>query len=79
MRAVKFTFDDGRQFDGFAAGGTWNGFDNVKVTVETAREIDAHFADLIASGDAARIAEMPVDGDGLINLSNGFATQIVRA
>ena len=77
MKPVKFCFDDGVIFDGFAVGTAWNGFDNVKVTLAVARAIDEHFAEFIASQDCERIAEFELDEDGLIDLSNGYATVIV--
>lgn len=79
--SINFCFDmyPDRVFEGFRASGTWNGFDNVKVTPLCAGAIDAFFADLIKSGDADRIEAMPRGEDGLIDLSNGFSTRIVEA
>lgn len=81
MQPVKFTFDDDVEWEGFAAGGTWNGFDNVKVTHATALRIDAHFRAQAArhgwSFDDDSIAALAPDADGLIDLSDGYATVIV--
>jgi hypothetical protein len=81
---ARFYFDMNpeRLFDGVAVGTTWNGFDNVMVTPEVASEIDEFFRRLedgwgYAPDNPSRsdpIAEMPVGPDGLIDLSNGFAT-----
>lgn len=82
-RMVKFFFDmlPWQHFDGVAVGTTWNGFDNVRVTPKVAAEIDAFFADLevdeAPENRSDPIAAMTVK-DGLIDLSNGFTTVIVR-
>lgn len=82
LRPCKFTFDNTPPFSGFALGTTWNGFDNVAVTLATAHEIDRWFATEQA------IYDYPVDGfdiiaslpvrDGLISLAYGFTTIIVE-
>ena len=81
MQGIKFSFDDETLFDGFAAGGTWNGFDNVKVTPEVAKQIDLHFREMAKRGgygydEEDDISRIPVGDDGLIDLSSGYATSI---
>ena len=82
MTPCKFTFDDSPEFDGFAYGTTWNGFDNVAITVETAKEIDTYFeGQAMIYGfeyDDPPIASATPDENGLICLAYGFATQIIR-
>src|SRR5215475_11750736 len=72
MQGIKFSFDDETLFDGFAAGGTWNGFDNVKVTPQVAAQIDLHFREMAKRGgygynDEDDISRIPVGDDGLID------------
>ena len=52
MDQCRFTFSSGGPiWEGFADGTTWNGFDNVAVTVEAFNAIKAHFQpDEIARG-----------------------------
>lgn len=84
LKPVKFYFDTypEQYFDGYRAGGMWNGFDNVCVTQEVAAAIDAFFAAMCAPDGLKNkddpIVDMPVGKDGLIDLSNGYATVIVR-
>ena len=82
MMAVSFTFDDTPVFPGFADGTTWNGFDNVWVTLATAHEIDRWFAATCALEGLAyedeSIADMEPDSRGLICLAYGYATQNCR-
>ena len=78
-KQISFYFDmyPERHFVGYAAGGTWNGFDNVKITPQVASAIDAFFHAADGIDIDERISEIPRDGDGLIDLSNGYATVIV--
>jgi hypothetical protein len=82
MMPIKFYFDayPEQLWDGVEAGGTWNGFDNVAVTPEVARQIDAFFQREADAGGYTNedppIGEMPIGRDGLIDLSNGYATTI---
>lgn len=77
LSPCRFTFDGQRTFDGFAYGTTWNGFDNVAVTPAVLGEIVGYFAAPDnAEGNADLLAILP-DENGLIDLSNGYATQIV--
>lgn len=76
MTPCKFTFDDGKVWEGFAEGTTWNGFDNVSVTRSTAAAIDAWFGN--DGSENAVIGDMVADENGLISLANGYATQIVE-
>lgn len=79
MKPCKFTFDDETVYDGFAHGSTWNGFDNVAVTLETLTKI-CHDA-IAASGDESGADEFrgikPMK-NGLYSLGWGFTTQIVE-
>lgn len=78
MKACKFTFADEQEFEGFAVGTTWNGFDNVRVTPETFEQIKAYFSEVNGPEDHdPETWSIPVGEDGLVDLSNGFATQIV--
>ena len=84
MRALqpcKFGFDFGPDYDGFELGSTWNGFDNVAVLPEVrdqiARDLEAEGGD----DDIEAVADLralPVGPDGLVYLSHGYATQILR-
>jgi hypothetical protein len=89
MQPCKFTFDDSPEFDGFAHGSTWNGFDNVAVTAaERERIRDWMYAsaiDVLAVGDEVEdlMGINPCDplgpqGQELYSLGWGYATQIVR-
>jgi hypothetical protein len=84
MKPCKFTFDGTPEFDGFALGSTWNGFDNVSVTPAVREQIAAYFRqDAAQNGfdyDEAYggIDEIPVGADGLVCLGWGYATQIVE-
>jgi len=77
---MKFYFDmyPEKQFEGMRAGGTWNGFDNVKVTPQVAAEIDTFFVEIANSPDEIDelLADLPRDADGMINLSGGYTTVI---
>jgi len=77
LRTVTFVFDmyEDHPFQGFAIGTTWNGFDNVAVTLETAREMDNFFSPL--SDDDVRFASLPLNDDGLIDIGNGWTTVII--
>jgi len=73
-----FCFGDGEVFAGFAVGSTWNGFDNVAVTPEVRAAIVAHAREIDGqTPDVDDLESLPVDEDGLIDLSNGWATQVV--
>ena len=79
LRPCKFVFDmyEDRVYDGFALGTTWNGFDNVAVTADVARQMDREAEWAEDDADAIRFADMPVGDDGLINIGNGWTTVIV--
>jgi hypothetical protein len=76
LSPCKFRFDYPETvYDGFAHDSTWNGFDNVAVTMKTLQQI-------IAAQDDEETREMfreltPMD-DGLFSLGWGFTTQIVK-
>ncbi len=81
MKPCRFTFDDSREFEGFAHGSTWNGFDNVAVTPETRDKIVAWFAQAYPGEETDELnrdmlAISPME-NGLISLGWGYATQIV--
>jgi hypothetical protein len=82
MKACFFTFDYGPRFAGYSHGTTWNGFDDVSVTLATARAIDRWFATLVAGRLEeeldVRFADLPRGADGLISLAGGYATRIDR-
>lgn len=73
LTPCKFTFDgEGPEWDGFAHGSRWNGFDNVAVTKETLDEIKMHFREE-GTEDFDEIE--PLD-NGLYSLGWGFTTVI---
>jgi hypothetical protein len=82
MQPCKFTFDDSPEFDGFAHGSTWNGFDNVAVTPAELRRIVQWFAETcpddteIAASNRDMLAIAPME-NGLVSLGWGYATIIV--
>lgn len=76
MRPCKFAFDDGRAFDGFAHGSTWNGFDNVAVTPAVLDQIKQHFGADLETVDAFN--GLTAGSDGLVSLGWGFATHILE-
>jgi hypothetical protein len=84
MTPCKFTFDDGPQWDGFAHGSTWNGFDNVAVTHAERKRIADWMIASAFDKDAVReevqdlLAITPIDGTMLFSLGWGYATHIVR-
>jgi len=53
-------------YDGLTDGTQWNGFDNIWITLQSARAIKEIRPELA----------LPVDVNGLINLSGGYATVI---
>lgn len=73
-----FTFPDGPLFAGVSHGTTWNGFDNVSVTPAVRGQIVAWLESI---GDDAEVIDdlrtLPVGADGLVDLSGGYATEIV--
>jgi hypothetical protein len=75
MKPCKFTFDDEKQYDGFAHGSSWNGFDNVAVTKAT---LDQIIADCRDPDTADSFREIEPTADGLYSLGWGFATQVVK-
>ena len=84
----KFYFDvyPQRYFGCVAAGTFSNAYDNVRVTVEIAREIDAFFAAMAVTSHPALggqedlpITDMPVGPDGLIDLGDGYSTCSCRS
>jgi len=77
MRAVKFTFEGSPEFDGFAQGTTWNGLDNVSITPEERERIAKWFEDGGDTDTAELLREHPVEENGLLDLSGGYATQIM--
>jgi hypothetical protein len=81
LRPVKFIFDDGPEFDGFAHDSKWNGFDNVSVTPAVLEEICTYFASLDPHNEDmaeenSYMRALPVV-DGLVCLGWGYATTIV--
>jgi hypothetical protein len=83
MPAIKFTFDDSPEFEGFAHGSTWNGFDNVAVSKEERVRIAEWMRATALSGDAIEevndLLSIPaMVENGLYSLGWGYATQIVR-
>jgi hypothetical protein len=77
MRPCRFTFDDGRAYDGFAHGSTWNGYDNVAVKREV---LDRIIADCEYEEDREAFRELePIEASGdVYSLGWGFATKIVE-
>lgn len=81
MQQVRFEFDmaDGPAWDGFATGTTWNGYDNVMITPETAHAIDEW--DAAGGGvlhDGGGLFDgLPRNEHDLIDLSGGYVTKIV--
>ena len=86
MKPCKFTFDDSPQFDGFAHGSTWNGFDNVAVTFDERRKIAQWMIESAFDKEAVQeevldlLAIAPIEHHTpeLYSLGWGYATQIVR-
>jgi hypothetical protein len=78
FKPVRWTFDDGPEFDGFANGTTWNGFDNIWVTPEMHdRVMDWLSVDGNSDEETlSMFAEMIPGPDGLISYAYGFATQV---
>jgi hypothetical protein len=79
MRPCFFTFSGDDTYAGLAHGTTWNGFDNVSITPAVRDQI---VADMVEAGwdDEDCVAELrrqTPDEDGLIDLSNGWATQLL--
>ena len=74
MTPCKFTFDDEKQYNGFAHGSTWNGFDNVAVTKKI---LDQLIAEAPTAEDAEMFREIEPMENGLYSLGWGFATSIV--
>ena len=76
MRSIAWSFGEGATFPGFTDDTTWNGFLNVRVPVSAWPYV---LTELIAGadGDADTIEAYRRIGtaDGLVCLSNGFATQ----
>jgi len=70
-----FTFDDEINWQGFSEGTTWNGFDNVRVTPDVFESIKAHFLHL---DDDPEAWDFEPCEDGLISLSYGMATRVVK-
>ena len=79
MTPCKFTFDDTPEFEGFAHGSTWNGFDNVYVAPEVREQIAAYFQSINDPDGAADIRSIDTMDNGMISLGWGYATQIVRS
>ncbi len=73
----QFSFEGTPPFAGYALGTVWNGFDNVAVTPETARQIADYFRSLGDHDTAEDLASIQPDGTGLISLAGGYATRIV--
>jgi hypothetical protein len=78
LRPCKFAFDMDEDilFDGYIVGGTWNGFDNVKVTLAVAQDMDRR-CPYGPTDEDDRWADLPIGNDGLINLSGGYTTRII--
>lgn len=76
LRPVYFTLDDGEHgYVGVTDDTLWNGFLNVRTTPETLAQIIVDFTAMGAGSETTdREAWPPVDDDGLVNLSGGFAT-----
>ena len=83
LKPCRFTFDDSPEFEGFAHGSTWNGFDNVAVTREVLEQIVAWFRANYPNDEDAEEGHrdmLAIDADGEradISLSWGYCTQIV--
>ena len=81
MTPCQFRFMDSPPIAGYAYGTTWNGFDNIAVTLATAHEIDRYFEVVCAlegwPNEDEPLADMEPDARGLISLAYGYATEIV--
>lgn len=76
-----FYFGDDPCFPCHPVGTNWNGFDNVKVSPQVREVIaqswrDSAMAHDLADEESARLLEIAPDEDGLIDLSNGYATEL---
>jgi hypothetical protein len=81
MKPCNFTFDDSPEFPGFAYGTTWNGFDNVAVTLETHQDIIVWLEETDSDEDTltdfrAMKPEQHENGMMLVSYAMGYATQI---
>ncbi len=76
MRSIAWSFGEGPTFPGFTDDTTWNGFLNVRVPVSAWPYV---LAELIAGADedaeTIEAYRRISNADGLVCLSNGFATQ----
>ena len=83
MRKCKWSFDDGRIYEGFTNDTRWNGFLNVWVTPEVRDEIVKNLRAELADGDIDQaediddIATLPSE-DGLVSFAGGYATSEVE-
>lgn len=80
LPACTVTFTGEEAYPARSLGTTWNGFDNVLVTPETLAEmVAAERAECGADSEtAAEMEALPVNAGGMVDLSNGYATQIVE-
>jgi hypothetical protein len=77
MKPCKFTFEGSPVFEGFAHGTKWNGLDNVSVTPAERDRIAAYFEEGGDRETAEDLRNYPLNEEGLLDLSGGYATTIM--
>jgi hypothetical protein len=77
LQPRSFTFDDTPAFDGFALGTTWNGFDDVAVTLSVRELIASYFRSLGDNDTADDLMSIAPDHNGLVSLAGGYTTRIL--
>lgn len=79
LRACRFYFVEGPNYDGFTDGTTWNGFANVWVKPEVRDQI---VTDIRANDPddehAAQLASEQPDEAGLVSLAKGWAAELTE-